>query len=124
MSSQYHCLLNVFPLQVEVFLLLCLSIKYTLYHGHSEYHFIRFSFKYHIIRISFKVYGECRYFCWVRNQPSWIQAPVSKQSPMAGGFNISHILKAWAGLLSPLLAMTHTGATLSTVQFSKSAIRC
>ena len=52
-SSRYHCLLNVISLQVEVFLVLCLLIKYTLYHGHSEYHFIRFSFKYHIIRIFF-----------------------------------------------------------------------
>lgn len=40
------------------------------------------------------------------------------------GLNISHILKTWAGLLSPLLAVTHAGATPSTVQFSKSAIRC
>ena len=34
-SSRYHCLLNVISLQVEVFLVLCLLIKYTLYHGHS-----------------------------------------------------------------------------------------
>ena len=77
-----------------------LSIKFRLYHGHSEYHIIRFW-------VSFKSYGERWYFCFVRNPPSWVQAPVSNQPPVGGGFNTSSIFKACAVILRPLLHVVH-----------------
>lgn len=59
----FWCLLSVFSLKAEIFLVLCMSIKLRFHHRYFEYYVRR-------LWVSFKACGVRWYFCVIRNQPS------------------------------------------------------
>lgn len=80
----FWCLLNVFSLKVEIFLVLYMSIRFRLYHRHFGYYVRR-------LWVSLKSCGVCWYFCFIRNQHNrfrpqfpasllWVVKPVQHYS--------------------------------------------